>query len=257
MRADTSRRLAVAVVALLTLAAGCQSFGAATDETNSSAQSLFERHQETLREAGSVTIERSSTHRTLTAGTGSSVLLESERTLRVDVESGRRYRLLQSSLTDTSASYRTESGATFRLIGGRVVAGSEEDGTVVRNESLTPYPANESRLQYRGQETVDGVTGTVYVLTDYAALDGPANGPDPDNVTSFRVTYVVDERGYVAYARQSRTVEHGDSETVLTATFRASAVGSTTVERPAWVDDTTATPQRPDTSRNRTASGVQ
>lgn len=250
--------LTVVLVAVLALTAGCQSPGGTTptegttatpaEETpptetnepaNSSAPSLFERHERTIRRAGNVTVERSSVW--TTDYNGSSILLESGSTTRADFESGRVYRLQQSSIADTSAVYRNETGAVFSLVGGRFVSGPEWNNTLRLDESLGPFPADESRLQSRGQGTVDGVTGTVYVLDDYEALESSPGRTDPDNVTAFRTTYVVDDRGYVAYARMNYTVERNGSATAITATARTKAVGSTTVERPAWLDGRTDT----------------
>jgi len=261
MRYGSVRRLGLAVVALLVLSAGCQSLGGTAPATETdgsgtgatvteepaapepnqttdngsdgSVQSPFDAHEQTLRDAGNVTVEWASTTRYPDSDV---VGRSTDSSYRIDFDSGRAIRIATQARTDisgpaqTSYTYRNETGSLFAKYS------LQSAPSIDVNVTVSPLRANESQLVYRGEETVDGVNGSVYTLGSYGGLESEWYA-DPDNVIEFDVTYVVDEAGYVAYQRVNVTRDW-DGETVITRDRRwFESVGSTTVTRPNWADE--------------------
>lgn len=253
-----TRTLLVVLVAVLAASAGCQSLSqtagtetattgdtvetepassanrAVSNDTGADAVTFFDTHERTLRAAGNVTVERSSSIRVVN-DTGD---YTSTSTSEIDLQRGRVLRrtdYFQGGVANQRArhTYQNETGAVFVDFPEWLAA------SIDVNRTISPLPVeNESQLAYRGERTVDGVEGRVYVLDSVEALEADAyRYLQPDNVTEFEVTYVVDERGYVAYQRVNRTVESGDDIVRTRETVRFSNVGSTTVARPTWADE--------------------
>lgn len=263
MMPESFRWFAIATVALLVLSAGCQSPSGtspadtgqtptsadptdtesanrsdemATNETNDDAvrsERFFETHEQTLRDAGNVTVEFSATTRYPESDL---VGRSTDASYRFDFDSGRAHRIITqtrigiSGPAQTSYTYRNETGSLFTKYDRRSATRFEINATI------NPQLSNESQLVYRGEKTVDGVNGSVYTLDSYDGLES-GRYADPDNVIEFDITYVVDEAGYVAYQRVNMTRDW-DGETVITRDRRwFESVGSTTVPRPNWADE--------------------
>ena len=265
MASKNSVSVTVALVALLALAAGCQSLsgtdsvpgteqtattvepvGTETDSDSNQTESndtvgdtgavtFFDTHERTLRAAGNVTVEQSRSVTDVNGPFDSSY----NSTHAIDMARGQVLHTayhFQGGVANQSGirhTYRNETGAIF------VRSADPGPLPINVNRTIEPLPvANESRLTYRGERTIDGVYGSVYVLDSFGALDADAyRYLHPENVTEFTVTYVVDERGYVAYQRVNRTVESGDDLVRTRERLRFKNVGSTTVSRPDWADE--------------------
>lgn len=238
-------------------AAGCQSPTAPATETprpdatpgaepTSPSRWDAETHEQTVRDAGNATIVFS---KRLTGPAenryGNGTVIETwnqSRRVLVDFESGRASESFEPLGGTSYTSYRDETGATYqRYNHGGYYLGPERSDSIAVNDSLRPMPADVSRLDNRGRGTVDGVSGTVYVVPSFAVLgDGVYESVDPERVSRFNATYVVDDRGYVAYWRLNFTYDRGDVTLSVLESVRTTDVGSTTVDPPEWLDEAKA-----------------
>ncbi|MDS0259054.1 hypothetical protein NDI56_06575 [Haloarcula sp. S1CR25-12] len=251
MQPPFTHRSLVVLLALLALGAGCQAPPSGpTTETEpgtpangaSVPQSFLDSHEPTVRVAGSATVNRTTLiTRPVANGTESETLTQTT-LLRVAFERGRAFERLDPLGGDGIVRYRTENGTTYeRYAGGELYYGPQRSQPINESEALTPMLVADSALERRGPGTVDGVSGTVYVVTSFSALgEGVYDSVDPETVTAFNATYVVDERGYVAYQRLRFTVERESGTLTVTESVRTSEVGSTSVEPPAWLDEARA-----------------
>jgi hypothetical protein len=241
------RSLGTFLVVLLAVSAGCQSLGGETSTSTSTDEEseipFLETHESTIRDAGNVTINRSTTIQR----TGESSYTDDTITVtdnqstfaQIDFESDQLL-VEQESLigSDSTVVYRNETGATFeRLDGGDtyLIHPTGNELTVDIDTMVELFATETTNVERRGQGSVDGVSGTVYMVSSPDELS--FGTVDADNITSFRVTYVVGDDGYATYQRVNYTAERENLTVEYTETTRITAVGSTDVEPPSWLDE--------------------
>jgi len=237
--------------------AGCQSPTAPATETpdpettpgaepSSPSGWDIETHEQTVRATGNATIVF---RKQLTGPAenryGNGTVIETwnqTRRITVDFESGRASESFEPLTGTGYASYRDETGATYQKFNNSdYYLGPERSDSIGVTDSLRPMAADVSRLDNRGRGTVDGVSGIVYVVPSFEALgDGVYESVDPERVRRFNATYVVDERGFVAYWRLNFTYDRGDVTIGIVESVRTRDAGSTTVEPPEWLDEARA-----------------
>jgi len=292
MRPSHADRIALVLVGLLAVTAGCQSLGGATPvteknvtetdatetnttqtnvtetnaveanttetnvtdanssetesraEANTTANALTEsfadRHLQALRRAGNASVERTVSNPT--DGDAAGPLLAQSRTAAASFDDGRfSSSAYLSSLSSGGVTYQTEDGNVFTISYDSGLTTQSTNGSVDMTAPFRLTDLNVTMLAHRGEGTVDGVNGTVYETSSFEAVgDDAFPGVNAENVTAFRATFVVDERGYAAYQKLNVTATRGNKTTRAVETVRITGVGSTTVERPGWVDRTDA-----------------
>ncbi|WP_436931921.1 DUF7537 family lipoprotein [Halosimplex halobium] len=216
----------------------------ATARATATAPSFLDQHIARLRAAGNVTV-RTTTEQTVSNG-DQSVTQTQSRDVQIDFESGRVLSKFEPLAGDGRERYRNASGATFTRLGGDSFLGperSEELGT----ETYAGIVAGDAdALERNGTGRVDGVSGTVYTVDSIAAAGEGYSNLDPENVTAFEVTYVVDDEGYVSYQRVNVTFAAEGRTVTYSSRRRFVDVGATTVPRPDWVSEARAVAARPD-----------
>lgn len=199
---------------------------------------FFDTHERTLRQAGSVMVFRSQVR----VSSGNETLPNPPSTIHeIDFDSGRVLKRTQIRITDTPSrpryryTYRNESGALFHNSDRPDWLARNQNGTIDVNAAIGLVQADAYRLTRGNQESFAGVNGTVYVLDSFEALDSDTYDQfDPVNVTDFRVTYVVDDSGYVRYQQLNMSVERGENTTTIYEELEFERVGAWEVPDPDW-----------------------
>ncbi|WP_459194866.1 DUF7537 family lipoprotein [Halosimplex sp. J119] len=222
--------------------------GTATETTGSTVggdeSAIWDSHLSALRAAGSATVNTTTVQ---TIRTGNRTVTRTQVRLgRVDFGSGRAYTRLDPLSGGVRERYRNGSGATFTQTGLGKFFGPERSDAINTTQILTVTRGNPDALERRGSGTVDGFDGTVYTADSYTGLWNDSTDVDPENVTAFNLTYVVDDAGYVKYLGVTVTVEIEDRQLVHSARRRFTEVGSTTVSEPDWLNEAKAVAARPD-----------
>jgi hypothetical protein len=262
---------AIAIAALLVLA-GCSGLPGAGEtqpspeefpEASAVDESVVETHSEALANTSfTLTIERSENESSPTKA--QNVTTIDERTRFLVDPSGPQY-LVHTNVTGQTAllvngSIYANDTATYRLSRG-------DDGTTVSRLDTTMPVFDDSRDQYlwaywfgqdtgrvergvlnatfqrEGIETFDGVPVMRYEASGVEALSGTyfTSGNTSDRFEGFSATLLLDEDGVVrhfAYEFQFAPVDSGPQR--IAASYTVTDVGSTDVERPAWVANATA-----------------
>lgn len=235
------------LVGLLILVAGCQSVSpdgptegqAAGDAVGTGSGIDLDAQESKLREVGSVTVRSSSTM--TRRSMGSTTTRNQTRYAELDFESGRAFTRLDPLGGSISEAYRTGSdgGVTYEVHNPETYpqyVDPERSREIDRSQLVGILSVDEAALERRGADTVDGVSGTVYVADSFEAVEpGAYDSVTPDDVTDFRVTYVVDE-GVVRYQRIDLTATRDGVEMSESTTKRFSDVGSATVSQPDWLE---------------------
>lgn len=237
----------LALMGLLILVAGCQSVStdgptegqAAGDAVGTGSGIDLDAQESKLREAGSVTM-RSSTTMTRRS-MGSTASRNQTRYAELDFESGRAFTRLDPLGGSIREAYRTGSdgGVTYEVRNPETYphyVDPERSREIDRSQLVGILSVDEAALERRGADTVDGVSGTVYVADSFEAVEpGAYDSMTPSDVTDFRVTYVVDE-GVVRYQRIDLTATRDGVEVSESTRTRFNDVGSTTVSQPDWLE---------------------
>lgn len=246
--------LAVAVLAALLVLAGCSGGptdgdgGAATPtpsgpvyELPSSGDTLADGHDTALRSAGSFTAETNVTSRDEAAGQVVSIVATSA----VDRDTGAV--LMHADVGGAEQTvYVDPSGEAYQ----RATAGGSTsyqrleaapDITALYELPVAPL-VDESTLAYVGRDEVDGVAVAVYEVTDLESLLTPSGvgstgSVDAGSVESFDVRLAVSADGVVRLFDYHVVVDIDGSTQSMTVRITYRDVGSTTVERPDWVDE--------------------
>lgn len=251
------RLLAVALVGLLVASAGCAQIpgmgGDGGDDGSSDIDPYTESgdeldgetvstdHVAAIEDAGSYTYDV-----TFEAADGESSL-SIDAHIEADMESDEAYSVQESNFFGNQTTYKYTSGnVTYER---SVSEGDEENAQYKTSDDSRVEPVNTTpsfeptlvdgvEWSQEGTEERDGVGVTRYESTGVAnvtALVGA--GTDAENVTNVSATMLVDADGVVRQYDLTYTVEEGDSETTVTYEVSTSAVGSTSVEEPDWLDE--------------------
>lgn len=177
-------------------------------------------------------------------------------TYRADLKAERAYVSTTTEQGDETAASGfeqfTTDGVTYSRFGSDenvFYQAQPQESLDVLSESLARtaiYGTDVESLAKQGTETYDGVRVTRYELTrtDAALWAGAATaGTDPGDLAEFDVDYVVlvDGDGLVRYESWAFTGTTNDGETVNGKwEYSLTAVGSTSVADPDWLDDAKA-----------------
>ncbi|QLD87331.1 hypothetical protein HWV23_16905 [Natronomonas halophila] len=124
----------------------------------------------------------------------------------------------------------------------------EQGNVSVENETFPPEQLTASEAveplllnatDYNA--TVDrrnGVPVVVYQTTDIDNANGVLGVNDPDSVSDFQATFVVDSDGVIHSATYELAYMVDGEERSATMEFELTNLGDTTVERPEWADQT-------------------
>ena len=252
------RLLTVALVGLLVASAGCAQIpGMGGDDGGDGGsadidpytesgdeldgENVSSDHAAAIEDAGSYTFDVS-----FEAADGESSL-SIDAHIEADMESGEAYSVQESNLFGNQTTYKYTSGdATYEKT---VREGDEENAQFASSEESQVEPVNTTpsfeptlvdglEWSQEGTEEHGDVGVTRYESSGVAnvtALVGA--GTDAENVTNVSATMLVDADGVVRQYDLTYTVEEGDSETTVTYEVETSAVGSTGVEEPDWLDE--------------------
>jgi len=199
---------------------------------------LAETHDQRLRAAGNVTVNRS-----IAVGNG----LERRDQYRVGVGTGEVYHA-ESDYYDsefTTWYFRTAEGyvytrSEFDDSDNYASRPSEELNATGVVTLSSPVEGNESAYERRGERTVDNTTVTRYATSGVSrAHVGSIDGVNRSDVVSYRNTIAVTEAGYVHNETLSYVVrDDGENET-LRIRSEYDHVGETAVEEPSWLETAT------------------
>ncbi|QLH84169.1 DUF7537 family lipoprotein [Halosimplex pelagicum] len=203
-----------------------------TATATSTAPSFPDEHVGRLRAAGNVTV-RTTTDRTVEDGDPTATQTQS-RDVRIDFESGRVYSQFEPILGGGRDRYRNESGATFTRFGPGNFLGPERSTPLDPVALVNVTAPDADALERHGTGTVDGVNGTVYTVDSIDAFGDGYGDLDPENVSAFDLTFVVDD-GYVSYQRVNVTLATEFGTVSYSSRRRFVDVGSTTVPEPDWL----------------------
>ncbi|MFC3477018.1 DUF7537 family lipoprotein [Halobacterium litoreum] len=249
------RQFATLAVVALVLVAGCAAGGGGDGattapgdesgdplyETPLNASAVADAHLAALEDAGSYTVTSNGTQ------TVQNTTTETSSVARGDLSSG-------AVATSTATSQRTVDGFAFGNgtayqryqtgneteyvdASGRMGSASQYGrGTVASYVTLFDFA-------YAGTTTENGETVHVYEAEGTDAVNASATafrGLNESNFRSASATMHVREDGLVTRAGYDITVSFRGTEQRLAVTQRFSALGETTVEPPAWIDDARA-----------------
>ena len=211
-------------------------------ELPSSGAALADGHDAALQEAGSFTAETNVTTRDPSSGR----VIAVAGTTAVDLDSGAVLARLEVNDNVEQTSYVDPSGDAYLRVteGGRTTYQRPETPPDVSGLYRLPIEplVDESTLAYVGREEVHGEAVAVYEVTDLEALVTPAGvgsagSVDASRIESFDVRIGVSADGIVRLIDYQVAVDldEGTWSMAMHLTFRD--VGSTTVERPDWVDE--------------------
>lgn len=150
---------------------------------------------------------------------------------------------MRIDLQDGTGTYYTESGTTYQKV---VQNGETSYGTTTSVSAIPTKPRFGADIRIRSAITAANWTATGVVERDgeqlirYEATD--VDLPDSVNVsgdttTETSGTLLVGEDGAVHYVAVHTRVESSDETVVYSIEVDLTDVGSTTVERPDWVDE--------------------
>lgn len=206
------------------------------------AEALANDHERGLRAAGTFVVNESSTLRDPTADGPET----DRRDAQVDVDSETAYQV--SRPTAEATRYTYADGATAYK--KEVLEGFDDPQYEVDElgRPLSETLLADQRIyetvrvidyERAGTVTREGRTLAVYVANGTDSVDTSRSAFRGEDISTFRSTLVLDpETGVVHTLRTERTTDYlssGDPVTIE-ETLRFSAGGSTSVERPAWVD---------------------
>ncbi|WP_135853507.1 DUF7537 family lipoprotein [Halorussus salinus] len=142
--------------------------------------------------------------------------------------------------TENGTWYAVEraNGTNYRRVAEvvRPVHGSRTD----RDSLFVLFSALDTELA--GTETANGTTLYRVNATGVRNSETLASQLNADSVRNVSLTALVDERGVVHEYRVAYTATHGNRTTRIERAVRFTALGGTSVERPAWVaEETNAT----------------
>ncbi|WP_336133333.1 DUF7537 family lipoprotein [Natronomonas amylolytica] len=104
------------------------------------------------------------------------------------------------------------------------------------SEAIAPLLLNateyDATVERRGGEPV-----VVYETTDIGDAAGIVGVENPDSVSNFEATFVVDSEGLIHSATLQLDFVVDGNERSTTMEFELTDVGETTVERPGWADE--------------------
>lgn len=133
----------------------------------------------------------------------------------------------------TYARYGTSDEATYQTTTGPFAP----ENTLFSVQSYVADADDLSEFDAVGTETYDGVTVTRYERTDRPTWVSAQNTEDDFTWEEFTYTVLVDEDGLVRLESWSGEGVTTDGVTrTITFTYSLTAVGSTTVAEPDWVD---------------------
>lgn len=254
----------LAVVLLVTIA-GCggtpvadapadrQATATTTPEPPREFEEALSHHRDALREAGSFTVVRNGTTRI--SVDDRSTVVRSRLTRRFDLSSGRALAVLNATTRredapsiagpdDSWRHYRTTEGEVYTKreefgMEARYSAGTGDDVLFNETSALAPTMLGNAsflELEYEGRGSVAGEEGYVYAARGVEAapeLLEPENG----SLDAFAVEVLTTSTGRIAVVDVSFEMRQGEGTWAASEVTRYSAVGSTTVEPPAWLDE--------------------
>lgn len=235
------RTRAVAVLALLVVSAGCLAAPGANGASGAAldASTVATEHQQALDAAGSYTytVEASATVDGQSAGTSSL-------TAAVDVAANRARVESESALGPVTA--YVENGSVYQRVGTDSPQYQTLDGDVGTDEivqsHVASFVANHS-FASNGTATIDGEAVRIYEAT--ATGENATIRQDLGDrivVDAVDATLAVNDDGVVVRQHTEAQLSLGDGQSVgtYTRTVTYTQLGSTTVDRPAWLDDARA-----------------
>jgi hypothetical protein len=243
--------IAVACVALLAVTAGCAGlFGEGGEPTDAAADgdaaafpAAIEDHEEVLRAAGNFTYQR-----TRQVGQVRGDALPGEKSVRyaVDFDKDRCLRSLRLERMEEFGVERyqhadrvyvtTDAGGDGPTLVNRTGStGILPERRVANLISVEGWSFTDFRFEPDGTATFDGETMTRYTATDPGGFRN-ASTVDPQTITSFHATALVDDRGVVrkvSYTLRGELASGASFVDSLTMTI--TDVGDTTVPEPEGV----------------------
>ncbi|WP_254837629.1 DUF7537 family lipoprotein [Natronomonas marina] len=254
--------LAVSLVVVLTLLSGCSAVldgggnGNATDGDGPSDPAGFEyadgygpdgvtdgsvaveSHQSSLIDGGSFTgtytYEVEANNETTAVNVESRVDFESEENYqRVDVDTPQSTSVVEVYRNSDTRYRRSEFNNQSSV--------QSQDRTFVAENVTALDPVRPLLLNISAYDSSvverNGTTVVVYEKTSSEGVDSFYGVQDSANISSFSGTMAVDSDGVVRSADYEMTYTVDGQQRTLSVEYSLSAVGDTSVERPAWVDE--------------------
>jgi hypothetical protein len=257
-RTRLKRLLLPAMVALLVATAGCSALPGGDSEaagydvagSELDGQTITDTTTEAVEDAGSFTIETSSTVTTSQGGaeqTGLSTIqvdLDDDRGIRNQTQSYSTENQTQEQIsvvyTDGSTSYRKQTVQGETTYDQQ--EGPQQSFTGIRPVNTTAFTQNYTSIvdgfswEQDGSGEVDGVAVTEYSLTGEPDKD-VLNLPENATVEDASGALYIDSDGVLRQADIAYTVTTERGTTSIDATTTLTDVGSTSVEEPGWLSE--------------------